>query len=444
MLETVLDTKRGTLKILGYDGSSAEEESICLGSTTKNTTDPHHWEFFRTKSNHSYTRKGGVFYEGDCRNNLIISSYAQNRLVDVRNAFIFVGDSCIEISPISNLRAVISKGLEVLSSEKINYNIPERVFRRENLPEVALDKLSEEIKKKYGIEPRKVSGINSRRSKNGVYHIIGKNGHEYVVKYKGKNKTQAELISTTLAKVPIYFPRIYPREDCEGSYTFDIDGILYGLEDCVKGESSKERNLNYFDLIGNHIALLHEQLSCFVQENTDLGEILLSRGESSSESNIASTYLDLAKNRGEHSLLLSQLEEIINESLSSNIRSLPKFLIHRDLNHSNIIWVGEDPKIIDSETIGISERINDFVAPLLLLGGMRQPKYLEGSLPKLIDSYNRFSKAPLSKEERHLLPVLLKYYLLKYYVVRTIRRNMEEEGYLNELKKTLLNLGTIN
>jgi Ser/Thr protein kinase RdoA (MazF antagonist) len=428
-----LDEKKGVLQVLSYDGSSAKEESTSLSCFSEKSVTANPLEFFRTGSNHSYSNGGRVSYDGDCNNNLVISFYNQNKLINVRNAFILAGDSHIKIMPVFGLQEVISKGRRILSGKRINYHIPERVLKKENLPKLNLDKLIEEIEEGYKIRPRKVLRIPAGRSKRGVYHVIGENGQEYIFKYRGENKMQAELISTVLSKVQTFFPKIYSREDGSG-YTSVIEGRLYGLEDYVHG-SSRERNLDYFSLLGSHIALLHEQLSHFAQENKSAGRMLSERAEHFNESSIASVYLDLAKNDEEHCILLSELDKIIDEEVTSKVRSLPNFLVHRDLNHSNIVWMGDNLKIIDSESLGVAERVIEFVPALLLQGNRNRPNYVRGSLQEIVNAYSKSNN--LSNEEIALLPGLLKFSLIRYYVVRNIRRKIGEEGELDKLKKDL-------
>lgn len=437
MSEIIYDPKKGSFLVSNYDGLFDKKISQDQKKFGKENPKSSQWGFFRERSNHAYMGRGNISCGEHCCNNLIISLYGNVKLNNTRNAFIFVGNSHVEISPIFCLQNVINKGLEKLSSQEIKYNTPRSVFERENLSEKDLGGVAREIKQRYGVEQKKISMIPSKSKMGGIYYIYGKDGHRYILKYRSKNKERAELLSVITANIPDFFPRIYHRKDDLG-YTFEMEDGWYGLESFVEG-SFKERDLDYFLLLGGHIVLLHRQLANFSQDNRGLERTLLSKEGHISESSIASIYLDLAISTQKHNLLLFELEKIIDEGLSSGINSLPKSLIHRDLNHSNIIWVGRNPKIIDSEFIRISARVNEFMPPLILLGNMRQPRYIKGGLLKLIDSYNSSSEHPLSEEEKHFLPILMKYYLLKYYVVRTIRRAMESGSYLNELEESLKN-----
>ncbi len=437
MLEISLDTKSESFEISSYDGISDRKTNIPLDNFIKNASANPIWEFFREKSNHAYIRGGKFFYGGGCNNNLLISSSGSVRLTNVRNAFVFVGDSNIEISPIFYLQEIINKGAIILPTKKIKYNIPEEILKRENLSKKDPYKITEELKKRYGIKPEKVSLIPSRSKMGGIYYIEGKNGHKYVLKYRSKNREHSETLSAIIANIPDYFPRIFPRVD-DLSYTFEMEDGSYGLEGFIDG-SLKERNLDYFSLIGGYIATLHKQLSIFFQNNSGLERVLLREGYVN-ESSLASICIDLVTSSQKHNFLLPKLKEIINSGLSFKINSLPKSLIHNDLNHSNLIWMGEVPKIVDPDSVGIYAKINEFVSPLFLGGNRSRPVYVDGSLSRLVSSYNDSSENPLSDKEKDTLRVLLKYALLRYYVVRSIRRGMNEIGYLNETETALKSL----
>ncbi len=441
MTEIAFDSKNEVISISSYDGSNNDENYTNL-HLIKRVFKNHSWDFFRKGSNHAYVNGGAVYYE-NCRNNLIISFYKNNKLSNIKNAFIVLGNSHVYVTPIFNLKEIIRYGKKILSSNIINYNIPESVFKRENLSRKHLTDIYGFIKDKYGIKSREIKPIFSVRTKEGIYHIKDINGHEYVMKYRGREKEQAELLSLILATIPNYFPNIHPL-DGNPRYTFEIGDELYGLEDYIKGDSLKMGELEYLSLLGPHIKLLHQELENFSNKKTDIEKILSSKGRDINESDIASIYLDLSTNSQKHDFLLLELNQIIDKNLKEILKSLPSSLIHRDLNHSNILWMDGKPKIVDPETIGFSMRINEFIAPLLLRENMERPSYFEGGISKLIGSYNESNKNPLSKDEISVLPSILKYALLKYYTIRTIRRNVKDDDYLSKLEKNLNDLGALD
>ena len=195
--------------------------------------------------------------------------------------------------------------------------------------------------------------------------------------------------------------------------------------------------MRYFSLLGGHIGLLHNHFSNFLKRNKWIKEVLAPIGSRTSESNLISFYFDLATGKTNNTVLLSELERIIEKDLDTQMRSLPIALIHGDLNHSNLIWQENNPKIVDSETIKHSSRLNEFESPLLFGGNMEKPRYIKGSLEVMAYSYNQSSKVPLSKEEIKVLPSLLKYALLQNFVVRKIRRRLKDESYLGEITENL-------
>jgi hypothetical protein len=104
MTEISVGKKANRVEISNYNGNS--EGTLRYG--TMPTTFPRYLDFFREGNNHSYIR-GKIFYKGGCENTLVISPYAYNFLKDVRDAFVLVADSFIEVSPIRNLTKVIEK-----------------------------------------------------------------------------------------------------------------------------------------------------------------------------------------------------------------------------------------------------------------------------------------------------------------------------------------------
>lgn len=426
MTKTLLED--GTLRISSYDGNSGKRATLSNPSSDS----LQRWNFFRLYDNCAYV-KGTVNYVGDCENNVVISPYRHNQLINVKNAFISVKNNHVEISPITDIETAIIRGKELLSGKEISYNLPQTVHEREDLVKFDLEGLKEEIVRKYGIEPQDISVINSGRTKRGVYFVKGKSDQDYVLKFKGRDKERSELLSRMSEEIPDYFPKNFHRKD-NNEFTFELNEELYGLEEFVRNISPKVRNQEYFCLIGNHMSILHKSFSDFIKRN-GMNKGLISIGMHASESNLISTYLDLLA--PSYVYLLSQLERIIEGRLSGRMNSLPNMLIHRDLNQSNLIWNGDNPKIVDSETIKYSVRLTEFGAPLFFEGGMVKPKYMRNSLKSIVYGYNQSTEMPLSQEEEKVLPLLLKYLLIKNFVVRKIRRGLDDENFVNELKRNL-------
>ncbi len=425
------------LDIQNYDGSNGE--SISVGNSSQRDPRNYLFNFQRKQSNHGYTSGETLFFNGDCGNNLIISTYESNLFKNVRNAFVLANEDRVEISPIANIWDAISRGNRILSG-KINYFIPQRVLSRENLPSVDIEQLKEELKIKYGFVTMNINPLLEGRSKNGTY-ILTQGKSKFVLKYRGNNEERAESISQVLGSIEDYFPRVFPRIDKTKSYTIKIGENYFGLEEFIEAKEKPDLNVDYFSLLGDHTGRLHNSFSFFLSENPSLTE-RLQRRDSFNEASIISVYLDLMNNNpNKNRFLVDFLDEILRKGFVEFLPKLPKALIHRDLNWSNIFWDTNKPKIVDSESIGIYRRLEELIAPLLLGENMARPNYAKGSLERMMENYNDSISEPLIQEEENILRPLLKYSLLKYYVVRSIRRKIEDSDYLEILHKNLNEIG---
>jgi Ser/Thr protein kinase RdoA (MazF antagonist) len=438
MVEISTSGNISKLEINDYNGNSRENFKQLI----KFRKFPEELNFFRERDNHSYI-VGEINYQGECRNNLIVSSYEINSLKNVKNALIFANLDKIEISPISTFSDFFEENKKLLLG-KINYHIPKRVFMREDLPLINLDSLKEKLTEKYGLKPKKISHLGGGRSQNGGYFIQDETKRKFVFKFRGEDEERSELISKMLNKVPEYFPKIYPRLDGFNRYTLEIGGNRFGLEEFIEQTEKKEISLEYFSLFGKHLGKFHNQLSLASLGDAPLKKILTC-GENFNESSMFSLYIDLINNEKKgNELFLKFINEMVSGDFYKGIKGLPSKLIHRDLNSSNVLWIGDKPKIIDLEFLGFYKRINEFVAPLLLDGNMRRPNYLKSSFQNLIESYDSVANETLSQNEKEILPNLLKYSLLKFYVVRSIRRGIEDREYLQVLKNNFKDIGEKN
>lgn len=431
MSEVSLDTEAEVFDISSYNGDFSNKEEILLENPTKRVSDSPLWNFYREDDNYSYIG-GKIHYEGDCRNNLIISPYRENRIINVKNAFILIKDGCVEISPIFDVLNAISKGEKILSGRKISYNIPRTVFERENLIERNEGEIRSLVLNKYGIETKRASVI-----KMGVYRLEGKQNKDYILKFISKEKERAESLLKIAQDIPDYFPKVFRRKDSPSELAFSWDSEFYELEGFVSSFSSRKRDIEYFLLLGHHLGLLHQQLSRFSQKNIRIDKILTPKSKYTDESTLISVYLDLVSSGQKGLRVISDLEKIIDEDFSSKMRSFPQMLIHRDLNRSNLIWDGDSFKIIDLETVRRGVRLEEFESPLLFEGNLGKPSYIENSTDALVFAYNQSSENPLSREEINTLPSLLKYALLRNFVVRKIRRGAKDGRYFSKLERNL-------
>ncbi len=429
MSEIMLNKKSKNLEINEYNGIQGEVYSPNL----RELLPLEKVNFFRSYNNHAYTQ-GNIIYEGDCENNIIISPY-NNKLTNVKNAFILADKENVEVFPIQNLKEVLIKGKKALYKKNIEYHLPKSVFNKENIEMKSLDELKRILIENYGLKIIKSSLIKSRNKIGGTYYLEDNDKNKYVFKSRSGSNEYLETISKLMRSMPEFFPKVYFKMGSGSTITQDKDNV-YVLESFIAGEE-RNRDLNYFSDIGKLIGRLHNEFSLILLNDEMFFKNTKSRKGVLSESNIASSYFDLSIKNNKHIFLTLEIEKLIDEKFILRVNQLPSCLTHGDLNASNIIWEDKSAKIIDSDSIKLSKRILDFIPALILKGNKDRPNYTCGSLENLIDSYNNSCLNNLSKEELSILPKLLKYSLIRYYVVRSIRRNIKDDLYSRNLEKEI-------
>jgi len=264
MAEVLINRDTNKLEISSYNGYSGE--TFRYSATSERP--PNELNFFREGNNHSYVG-GEITYKRGCENNLVVSPYKINFLKDIKNAFIFVEDSFVEISPIYDLEGIIGRLRYHLFGNKINYNIPSSVLNRENLGEKDRGNLERVLRESYEIVPKEIAPIPSRSKDRGIFYLMDERGKKYVFKFKNKKEGHAEILSEITKLIPDFFPRSYQRKDAQ-RYTVDMDDGWYGLESFVEG-MTKERDLEYFSLVGKNIGKLHQQFEQLVEKIAQYG-----------------------------------------------------------------------------------------------------------------------------------------------------------------------------
>ncbi len=391
--------------------------------------------FYREGSNHAYLNNGEIRYVGNCENNLIISSGNKNTLENINNLCVYSNGQRLQVFPVSNFGRFKKLGLEHLF-RKILYNIPLKVKQRESLFNYNLDEIKSILENSWNVHPKSITRFTGGKIKSGTYLIETLEGKRYVFKYKGDYKDEVEAVSELSFELSDYFPKPFARKD-ENLYGISLIDGFYGLEEFVIEDCSNKRDLNYLKRIGKKIALFHNDLDLYLKSKYQ--KEFIERRENFNESNLLSIYLDISNNDVSNSFLMNFIEEPINKDLSLRIRKTPKRIIHGDLNFSNVLNYKNGFVFIDSETLGIDFRLKEFISPLLLEGNMKNPKYIRKGIPNILDSYNQYSKSQLCQEEIKILPLLLQVALLKYYVVKEIRRGNKTDGglekFLENIKK---------
>lgn len=426
--------EKAEIIIKEYDGNSGFEkvhDFLILKRPSKETLI---LDFVRHKNNISYTR-GKVLYNENCQNILAISTHHNLRLYNVKNAFIRANNSSVRITPIFKYLNACKTGASILRNYKIKYNIPQAIFNRENLSEKDINSLKLILQDRYGIKVDEIKTIATGRTKNGIFYIREHNS-ECILKFRGWNQKKQELLTSILDQIPEYFPIQYSFD--RSRFVFQIEKEFYGLEEYVRGGTNVERDGKYFFLLGKHIGILHNRLDRICKQDEYIINSFISNEGRSSESNIISIYLDLYIHG--YYTLLPIVKELAHYNINETILNLQKGLIHRDLNFSNLIWQEGKPRIIDSETMGYSARVNEFESPLLYPGNMEKPIYIAGSLNKITNGYNEFSKTPLSKKEIEFILILIKFALIRNFTIRIIRRGLDDSIYFEVLNRNLRTL----
>ncbi len=396
-------------------------------SRTRNSDE---MNFYRVNDNLGYVR-GNITFSENCSNNLVVSDEPETTIDNLRNSLIMIQSGNRDIYPIENFQESYERFVSRLNGKAIKYNIPERVFKRENLMRKNLENLEKLLLDNYGFLPREIREIKGRVKKNGVFQVSnGEKGK--IFKYFGDNKTRVESISEITRKLYPLFPLI--ERTNSGKHYVSLEDGLYILEEFVQGNVNLERNSQYFSKLGETSALMHDKLLQLIKENPNLGKELLSDTKYLSESNLISLAIDLSLQG--HFDISSDFQRF--EELRKGMESFPGYFIHGDLNSSNVIETSGGLRFIDLERIKKSKRVFEFESPLIFAGNMEVPVYVSGSMTNLIGGYNRGSSEEVKDFEKHLIEMLLECSLIKNFVIRNIRRKEKENTKENLLENLSL------
>lgn len=402
-----------------------------LSNLEDSLKDVNELNFYRNGDNHAYI-PGIISYNGECRNNLILSAYNETCLDSISNSLVLFGNFGKKILPLSQAENYLRSIQRILSKKKINYHVPETVLTRENLGEKNLYELKDQVSSLYGLELETITPLNSARTKNGIYLVKDRGDKKYVLKFRGRNKEKAELLAEIALSIPTYFP-INLLQKNKQEFAFNLGGEFYGLEEFIEEKQIFPRETIYFTCLGKHIGLLHNELAKFLSLHDSEKSILKSKSFSLNESNLSSLYIDVMTKYGDNNLTL-KLEEIMNQKLNLSNLNLQKQLVHGDLNHSNLIWQGLNPKVVDSESISYSLKVDEFESPLLFGGNMQPPEYIKGSLSSILKAYNKTSLSPISKEEAKIIRNMTIVSLIRNFVLWNIRRPSERRITISNLE----------
>ena len=396
------------------------------------------WIATRERDNFFYTKGSEISCSLTCRNSLVISDENSGYIKGKNNYAIIKNKGKTKSIPISEIEIILNEIPTSLSKGKIFYKKPKSIYNRENLNHIELKKIENILAKCYGRNIKEISEIQNLKGLNRIYKIISTKNEKFIFKYRGNDANLFGAQAKILSEIK-YFPKIIPT--LNSNLNINFKGSIYALEEFLGEGKFSEPKERYFELIGKHMALMHNQINFFLKRNKYLESLLLQEGNFLSESNLISMRIDLNNENEKSDILLAEIYNLFNENLSEKLHSLPNQVIHGDLNRSNLIWDGKDTKIIDSENLRFSKRVKEFIPPLLFKGNFQHQVYTPNSIKEIISSYNLFSKNKLTQGEKDILPNLLKTYLIKLDIIYNLRRNKKNKSFRNQIIKDLEILG---
>ncbi len=370
--------------------------------------------FYREGNNFGYVA-GEITFSGRCRNSIVISDKEKTTVSDLIDSFIIFYEGTTKVFPIRG-QGLSEFGIDLLKGKRVRYNAPSRVFARENLEKKDPSILEYILAQSYGLTKARLMPIQGSIRRDGLFHIFSEEG-EFVLKNLGTNEGRAKALFEVANGLPSLFPT--SKKTRIGERFVRLNDGFYGLEEYIIGEPIKERSPSYYFELGGNIARMHQELGEVI-EKKGLQRAFLNEEGHLSASNLIAINIDLAVNG--YDSFLPEAKRIGVADLEVARDFLDWTYIHGDLNQSNVISTSKGLKFIDLELLRFSRRIIDFESPLLFGGNMAPPIYIRGSLKTILEGYNEHSLSPIKEEENEFLLYLLRYALLKNFVIRNIRR----------------------
>ncbi|OIO43246.1 hypothetical protein COU56_01550 [Candidatus Pacearchaeota archaeon CG10_big_fil_rev_8_21_14_0_10_31_9] len=414
--------KNGQFFLEGAGGKRFEYHGVLLRNDSCPSVN-----FYRIGNNFGYVQ-GRINFSDNCDNNVVVSDQTETTISNAKNSFILINGGVLQVLPIREVEIACAKGLDLLKNKKVTYNIPKKVLKKERLKRKSRGELEKILIENYCLHPVQLREIEESAKNNGIFYVSD-GYNKYVFKYIGEDEKRVEAISEVARSIPYLFPTI--KETIDGKSGVVLEDGTYGLEEFIRGKHNAKRDLSYFIKLGDYVATMHEQLLTLVENHPNLGREFLTDSKHISESNLVALGIDLSLAGFEG--INSEISQFVELELSKEIESLPECLIHGDLNESNVIVTPNGFRFIDLERIKMSKRICELESPLIFRGNMAVPFYLEGSLKSIIDGYNSSAKSPINDKEHKLSIDLIKYALVKNFVIRNIRR-----GEKSNTKENLL------
>ncbi len=228
--------------------------------------------FYRVNDNFGYVQ-GHITFSEDCSNNLVFSDQPENKISNLSNSLIIIQNGNEDVYSIKNFQESYEKIISRLDEKEVKYNIPDKVFKRENLTRKNPKDLEKLLLDNYDFHSKEMREIMGKVKKNGVFQISD-GEKEKIFKYFGSNQARIESISKITEELYPLFPLIDRTNS--GKHYVPLEDGLYILEEFVKGNFNPERDLLYFSRLGETSALMHNKLLRLISGNPNLGEELLS------------------------------------------------------------------------------------------------------------------------------------------------------------------------
>lgn len=255
----------------------------------------------------------------------------------------------------------------------------------------------QKLLKHWNLQDENISNIyneNTGRQSENTYYI----GEEYVIKFSANYGSikNSIYIANSLKESGLPVAEIIKTVD--GSDYLQNGELYFIVTKRIKGSQLKcediFKNTNIAYKIGENIAKLHNTLKTFDESNYKKADIL---------NDIQSNLLKVKE--------LIDIDDFTND-FAGLYNKLPKQLIHRDINPSNMIFDnGEFKGFIDFDLTEVNIRIFDicYCATAILSecfnnSDIDKSKWLE-ILNKLIKGYENIT--PLSEHEKQALPYVI-------------------------------------
>lgn len=187
--------------------------------------------------------------------------------------------------------------------------------------------------------------------------------------------------SERIANIALNNIPVFPAKSFDGNFMQEIDNQFYLVFDWIDGISLKpqEINIDHCKKIGAILADIHM---------TDFSELGIINDWSNNEELINWNYY-LKKGQEKNTVWVNELHEIIDKlynwnvqaNKSINLFSSDMIISHRDLDPKNVMWIQKNPIIIDWESAGYTNPMQELTETAIYwseseLGSIDKEKFM--------------------------------------------------------------------